>query len=111
MDFKKEAVSFKATSEEVLAILQYCVQLEVQREDARHFDVVRWKRKLERKLQELYKTLKDQVAMHHNDSSKCRVIIHILITRLASFFDNLIIIPFRFVYTLQKCKKYSGNFL
>jgi len=53
MDFKKEAVSFKATSEEVLAILQYCVQLEVQREDARHFNVVRWKRKSERKLQEL----------------------------------------------------------
>lgn len=75
VDFKGEAITFKATSEGVLATLQHCVELMVQREDAWRR---RWEKEVEkkRKLQELYKTLKDQVAMHHNGSPRPRVVIH-----------------------------------
>lgn len=75
VDFKGEAITFKATSEGVLATLQHCVELMIQREDAWRR---RWEKEIEkrRKLQELYKALKDQVAMHHNDSPRPRVLIH-----------------------------------
>jgi len=75
VDFKGEAITFKATSEGVLATLQHCIELMVQREDAWRR---RWEREVEkkRKLQELYKALKDQVAMHHNGSPRPRVLIH-----------------------------------
>lgn len=75
VDFKGEAITFKATSEGVLATLQHCVELMVQREDAWRR---RWEKEVEkkRKLQELYKALKDQVAMHHNGSPRPRVVIH-----------------------------------
>lgn len=75
VDFKGEAITFKATSEGVLATLQHCVELMVQREDAWRR---RWEKEIEkkRKLQELYKALKDQVAMHHNGSPRPRVVIH-----------------------------------
>jgi len=75
VDFKGEAITFKATSEGVLATLQHCVELMVQREDAWRR---RWEKEVEkkRKLQELYKALKDQIAMHHNGSPRPRVVIH-----------------------------------
>ncbi|KAL6443446.1 hypothetical protein ACFW04_002947 [Cataglyphis niger] len=75
VDFKGEAITFKATSEGVLATLQHCVELMIQREDAWRR---RWEREIEkkRKLQELYKALKEQIAMHHNDSPRPRVLIH-----------------------------------
>lgn len=75
VDFKGEAITFKATSEGVLATLQHCVELMGQREDAWRR---RWEKEVEkkRKLQELYKALKDQVAMHHNGSPRPRVVIH-----------------------------------
>lgn len=75
VDFKGEAITFKATSEGVLATLQHCVELMVQREDAWRR---RWEKEVEkkRKVQELYKTLKDQVAMHQGDSPRPRVLIH-----------------------------------
>jgi hypothetical protein len=75
VDFKGEAITFKATSEGVLATLQHCVELMIQREDAWRR---RWEKEIEkkRKLQELYKALKDQVAMHHNGSPRPRVLIH-----------------------------------
>ncbi|XP_043256945.1 ceramide transfer protein isoform X1 [Colletes gigas] len=75
VDFKGEAITFKATSEGVLATLQHCVELMVQREDAWRR---RWEKETEkkRKVQELYKTLKDQVAMHQGDSPRPRVLIH-----------------------------------
>lgn len=75
MDFKGEAITFKATSEGVLATLQHCVELMAQREDAWRR---RWEREVDkkRKLQELHKALKDQVAMHHNGSPRPRVVIH-----------------------------------
>lgn len=75
VDFKGEAITFKATSEGVLATLQHCVELMVQREDAWRR---RWEKEVERKrkLQELYKALKEQIAMHHNGSPRPRVFIH-----------------------------------
>ncbi|XP_026673401.1 collagen type IV alpha-3-binding protein isoform X2 [Ceratina calcarata] len=75
VDFKGEAITFKATSEGVLATLQHCVELMVQREDAWRR---RWEKEVEkkRKVQELYKALKDQVAMQQSDSPRPRVLIH-----------------------------------
>jgi len=75
VDFKGEAITFKATSEGVLATLQHCVELMVQREDAWRR---RWEKEVEkkRKLQDLYKALKDQVTMHHSGSPRPRVVIH-----------------------------------
>lgn len=75
MDFKGEAITFKATSEGVLATLQHCIELMIQREDAWRR---RWEKEVEkkRKLQELYKTLKDQITMHQSDSPRPRVLIH-----------------------------------
>lgn len=76
IDFKGEAITFKATSEGVLATLQHCVELMGQREDA-------WRRRLEkenekkRKMQEIYKALKDQINMHRGDATaRPRVLIH-----------------------------------
>lgn len=75
VDFKGEAITFKATSEGVLATLQHCVELMVQREDAWRR---RWEKEVERKkkVQELYKTLKEQVTMQQGDSPRPRVLIH-----------------------------------
>lgn len=75
VDFKGEAITFKATSEGVLATLQHCVELMVQREDAWRR---RWEKEVEkkRKVQELYKALKEQVAMQQSDSPRPRVLIH-----------------------------------
>lgn len=75
VDFKGEAITFKATSEGVLATLQHCVELMVQREDAWHR---RWEKEVERKrkVQELYKALKEQVTMQQSDSPRPRVLIH-----------------------------------
>ncbi|KAF7408715.1 hypothetical protein HZH66_003252 [Vespula vulgaris] len=75
VDFKGEAITFKATSEGVLATLQHCIELMIQREDAWRR---RWEKEVEkkRKLQELYKTLKDQITMHQSDSPRPRVLIH-----------------------------------
>ncbi|XP_015117412.1 collagen type IV alpha-3-binding protein [Diachasma alloeum] len=75
VDFKGEAITFKATSEGVLATLQHCVELMNQREDA-------WRRKLEketekkRKMQELYRALKEQVNAQKGDTTRPRVVIH-----------------------------------
>ncbi|XP_011307079.1 collagen type IV alpha-3-binding protein [Fopius arisanus] len=75
IDFKGEAITFKATSEGVLATLQHCVELMNQREDS-------WRRKLEkenekkRKMQELYRALKDQVNIQKGDTTRPRVVIH-----------------------------------
>ncbi|XP_006624111.1 ceramide transfer protein isoform X1 [Apis dorsata] len=75
IDFKGEAITFKATSEGVLATLQHCVELMVQREDAWRR---RWEKEVERKrkVQELYKALKEQVTMQQSDSPRPRVLIH-----------------------------------
>ncbi|PBC34974.1 ceramide transfer protein isoform X1 [Apis cerana] len=75
VDFKGEAITFKATSEGVLATLQHCVELMVQREDAWRR---RWEKEVERKrkVQELYKALKEQVTMQQSDSPRPRVLIH-----------------------------------
>ncbi|XP_076751697.1 ceramide transfer protein [Xylocopa sonorina] len=75
VDFKGEAITFKATSEGVLATLQHCVEVMVQREDAWRR---RWEKEVEkkRKVQELYKALKEQVAMQQGDSPRPRVLIH-----------------------------------
>lgn len=75
VDFKGEAITFKATSEGVLATLQHCVELMVQREDAWRR---RWEKEVEkrRKLQEFCKTLKDQITIHGGDSGRPRILIH-----------------------------------
>lgn len=75
VDFKGEAITFKATSEGVLATLQHCVELMVQREDAWRR---RWEKEVEkkRKVQELYKSLKDQVGTQQTDSPRPRLLIH-----------------------------------
>lgn len=75
VDFKGEAITFKATSEGVLATLQHCVDLMGQREDAWRR---RWEKEVEkrRRLQDLYKTLKDQITLHSGDSLRPRVIIN-----------------------------------
>ncbi|XP_034948656.1 ceramide transfer protein isoform X1 [Chelonus insularis] len=75
IDFKGEAITFKATSEGVLATLQHCVELMSQREDAWRR---RWEKEMERrkKMQELYKALKDQLNVHRNDTTRPRVLIH-----------------------------------
>ncbi|KAK2582663.1 hypothetical protein KPH14_004941 [Odynerus spinipes] len=75
VDFKGEAITFKATSEGVLATLQHCIELMIQREDAWRR---RWEKEVEkkRKSQELYKALKDQITMHQSDSPRPRVLIH-----------------------------------
>ncbi|KAK0086329.1 hypothetical protein PV325_003336 [Microctonus aethiopoides] len=75
IDFKGEAITFKATSEGVLATLQHCVELMGQRDD-------NWRRRWEkenekkRKILELYKALKVQINMHRSDSTRPRVVIH-----------------------------------
>lgn len=75
VDFKGEAITFKVTSEGVLATLQHCIELMIQREDAWRR---RWEKEVEkrRKSQELYKALKDQITMHQSDSPRPRVLIH-----------------------------------
>lgn len=75
VDFKGEAITFKATSEGVLATLQHCVELMSQMEDS-------WRRKWEkeaekkRKMQELCKALKDQIALNRGETTRPRVHIH-----------------------------------
>lgn len=75
VDFKGEAITFKATSEGVLATLQHCVELMGQREDAWRR---RWEKEVEkrRRIQDLYKTLKDQVTSQSGESLRPRVLIH-----------------------------------
>ncbi|XP_015598669.1 collagen type IV alpha-3-binding protein isoform X2 [Cephus cinctus] len=75
VDFKGEAITFKATSEGVLITLQHCLDLMAQREDAWRR---RWEKEIEkrRKIQELYKSLKDQIAIRQGDSPRPRVLIH-----------------------------------
>ncbi|XP_023245930.1 collagen type IV alpha-3-binding protein [Copidosoma floridanum] len=75
IDFKGEAISFKATSEGVVATLQHCVELMLQREDA-------WRKRCERemdkrrKLQEICKSLKDQLtAANQGLNARPRLII------------------------------------
>ena len=74
VDFRGEAITFKATSEGVLAPLQHCVELMTQREDAWRR---RWEKEVEkrRKLQELCKTLKDQLIIHNGETTRPRVVI------------------------------------
>jgi hypothetical protein len=63
IDFKGEAMTFKATTAGVLATLQHCLELLGQREDT-------WKRRLERemerrrKIEEMYRTARQEVATH-----------------------------------------------
>lgn len=75
VDFKGEAITFKATSEGVLATLQHCVELMGQREDAWRR---RWEKEVEkrRRLHDLYKTLKDQFTLQTGESPRPRVLIH-----------------------------------
>lgn len=75
IDFKGEAITFKATSEGVIATLQHCVDLMVQREDAWR---KRWEKEMEkrRKLQEICRSLKEQVTSNGAASGRPRVVIH-----------------------------------
>lgn len=75
VDFKGEAITFKATSEGVLATLQHCVELMGQREDAWRR---RWEKEVEKKrrMHDLYKNLKDQVTLQSGESPRPRVLIH-----------------------------------
>ncbi|XP_011500037.1 PREDICTED: collagen type IV alpha-3-binding protein [Ceratosolen solmsi marchali] len=75
IDFKGEAITFKATSEGVIATLQHCVDLMVQREDAWR---KRWEKEMEkrRKLQEFCRSLKEQVTLNGGISGRPRVVIH-----------------------------------
>ncbi|XP_014296772.1 ceramide transfer protein [Microplitis demolitor] len=75
VDFKGEAITFKATSEGILSTLQHCVELMGQREDVWRR---RWEKENERrkKIQELYKALKDQINIHRGDPTRPRVMIH-----------------------------------
>ncbi|XP_046752312.1 ceramide transfer protein [Diprion similis] len=76
VDFKGEAITFKATSEGVLATLQHCLDLMTQREDAWRR---RWEREVEkrRRVEELYyKAVKEQVATSREDFPTPRVLIH-----------------------------------
>jgi collagen type IV alpha-3-binding protein len=75
IDFKGEAITFKATSEGVIATLQHCVDLMVQREDAWR---KRWEKEMEkrRKLQEFCRSLKEQVTLNGGVSGRPRVVIH-----------------------------------
>lgn len=68
IDFKGEAITFKATSDGVLATLCHCVELMNQREDAwrRRWDKENEKK---RKMLEHYKLLKDQVNMNRGDAN------------------------------------------
>lgn len=74
VDFKGEAITFKSTSEGVLATMQHCVELMSQREDAWRR---RWEKEVEkrRKLQELCKNLKDQLVIHTGEHVRPRVVI------------------------------------
>ena len=75
VDFKGEAITFKATSDGVLATLQHCVELMGQREDAWRR---RWEKEVEkrRRLQDLYKILKEQITVHSGENLRPRVLIH-----------------------------------
>ncbi|XP_014225867.1 collagen type IV alpha-3-binding protein isoform X2 [Trichogramma pretiosum] len=75
IDFKGEAITFKATSEGVIATLQHCVDLMVQREEAWR---KRWDKEMEKRkrLQEICRSLKDQVAASSVNSGRPRVFIH-----------------------------------
>ncbi|XP_058809620.1 ceramide transfer protein [Phymastichus coffea] len=75
IDFKGEAITFKATSEGVIATLQHCVDLMVQREEAWR---KRWEKEMEkqRKLQEICRSLKDQIITNGGGSGRPRVVIH-----------------------------------
>ncbi|KAJ8669971.1 hypothetical protein QAD02_001230 [Eretmocerus hayati] len=72
LDFKGEAISFRATSDGVLATLQHCAELMLQREDA-------WRRKCDReserrrRLLEAYRALKEQLG---GVVAKPRLVIH-----------------------------------
>ena len=63
IDFKGEAMTFKATTAGVLDTLQHCLELLGQREDT-------WRRRLEReverrrKVEELYQTARQEAAAH-----------------------------------------------
>lgn len=63
IDFKGEAMTFKATTAGVLATLQHCLELLGQREDT-------WRRRLEReverrrKVEEMYRTARQEAATH-----------------------------------------------
>ncbi|KAL2717654.1 collagen type IV alpha-3-binding protein [Vespula squamosa] len=110
VDFKGEAITFKATSEGVLATLQHCIELMIQREDAWRR---RWEKEVEkkRKLQELYKTLKDQITMHQSDSPRPRVLIHggpdyEMLTYISIVFSSILDIKTcsNLGMTLEKCE-------
>lgn len=75
IDFKGEALTFKATSEGVIATLQHCVDLVVQREDAWR---KRWDKEMDKKkkLQDFCKRLKDQLVVQLSESGRPRVVIH-----------------------------------
>lgn len=76
VDFKGEAITFKATSEGVLATLQHCLELMTQREDAWRR---RWEKEVEkrRKVEELYyKAVKEQFVASREDFPRPRVLIH-----------------------------------
>lgn len=63
IDFKGEAMTFKATTAGVLATLQHCLELLGQREDT-------WRRRFEReverrrKVEEMYRTARQEAATH-----------------------------------------------
>jgi hypothetical protein len=63
IDFKGEAMTFKATTAGVLDTLQHCLELLGQREDT-------WRRRLEReverrrKVEELYRTARQETTAH-----------------------------------------------
>jgi len=63
IDFKGEAMTFKATTAGILDTLQHCLELLGQREDT-------WRRRLEReierrrKVEELYQTARQEAAAH-----------------------------------------------
>jgi hypothetical protein len=63
VDFKGEAMTFKATTAGVLATLQHCLELLGQREDT-------WRRRFEReverrrKVEEMYRTARQEAATH-----------------------------------------------
>ena len=69
MDFKGEAITFKATTAGILATLAHCIEIMTQREE-------QWKRKLER----------EQLARRRlEERLKCRVCYEICDFLLTSF--------------------------
>lgn len=103
IDFKGEAITFKATSEGVIATLQHCVDLMVQREDAWR---KRWEKEMEkrRKLQEICRSLKDQITANGNNSGRLRVVIHGGPDYEVSSCNRYVMLSNRFVNSSAKSK-------